>query len=61
MRVRSRNRKRWERRGEEVGGCIRQPVADALWELSDRFDVGVWYKCKMQVCLMCTTSSVALS
>jgi len=21
-------------------------VADALWELSDRFDVGVWYKCK---------------
>jgi hypothetical protein len=52
MRVRSRDRRRWEARerwkgyGEEVGGCIRQPVADVLWELSDCFDVGVWYKCK---------------
>jgi hypothetical protein len=27
-----------------VGGCIKQQVADVLWELSDRFDVGVWYK-----------------
>jgi len=37
-------KERWRRRGEEVGGCIRQQVADALWELSDRFDVGVWYE-----------------
>jgi len=48
--VHSRDRRRWEarerwrKRGEEVGGCIRQQVADALWELSDRFDVGVWYE-----------------
>jgi hypothetical protein len=48
--VHSRDRRRWEakerwrRRGEEAGGCIRQQVADALWELSDRFDVGVWYE-----------------
>jgi len=46
----SRDRRRWEakerwrRRDEEAGGCIKQQVADALWELSDRFDVGVWYK-----------------
>jgi hypothetical protein len=32
------------RRDEDVGGCIRQQVADALWELADRFDVGVWYE-----------------
>jgi hypothetical protein len=37
-------KERWRRRGEEVGGCIKQQVADVLWELSDRFDVGVWYK-----------------
>jgi hypothetical protein len=49
--VHSRDRRRWEakerwrrRRDEEVGGCIRQQVADALWELADRFDVGVWYE-----------------
>jgi hypothetical protein len=35
---------RWRRRDDEAGGCIRQQVADALWELSDRFDVGVWYR-----------------
>jgi hypothetical protein len=29
---------------EEAGGCIRQQVADALWELAGRFDVGVWYE-----------------
>jgi hypothetical protein len=35
---------RWRRRrGEEAGGCLRQQVADALWELADRFDIGVWY------------------
>jgi len=49
--VHSRDRRRWEarerwrrRRDEDVGGCIRQQVADALWELSGRYDVGVWYE-----------------
>jgi hypothetical protein len=48
--VHSRDKRRWEakekwrRRDEEAGVCIRQQVADALWELSDRFDVGVWYR-----------------
>jgi hypothetical protein len=46
----SRDRRRWEakerwrRRDEEAGGCIRQQVADALWELSGKYDVGVWYE-----------------
>ena len=47
----SRDRRRWEakekwrrRRDEEAGGCIRQQVADALWELSSQYDVGVWYE-----------------
>ena len=51
MWVHSRDRRRWEakekwrrRRDEEAGGCIRQQVADALWELAGRFDVGVWYE-----------------
>jgi hypothetical protein len=49
--VHSKDRRRWEakerwrrRRDEEVGGCIRQQVADALWELSGQHDVGVWYE-----------------
>jgi hypothetical protein len=50
--VHSKDRRRWEakerwrrRRDEDVGGCIRQQVADALWELSERgVDVGVWYR-----------------
>jgi len=49
--VHSRDRSRWEakerwrrRRDEEAGGCIRQQVADALWELSGKYDVGVWYE-----------------
>jgi hypothetical protein len=49
--VHSRDRRRWEakekwrRRGdEEAGGCLRQQVADALWELSGQCDVGVWYR-----------------
>jgi len=49
--VYSRDRRRWEakerwkrRRGEEVGGCIKQQVADALWELSEKYNVGVWYR-----------------
>jgi len=36
-------KERWRGRDEEVGGCIRQQVADALWELSGQYDVGVWY------------------
>jgi hypothetical protein len=45
--VYSRDRRRWEakekwrRRDEEAGGCIKQQVADALWELSDRRRRGV--------------------
>jgi hypothetical protein len=49
--VYSRDRRWWEakekwrrRRDEEAGGCLRQQVAEALWELSDRYDVGVWYE-----------------
>jgi len=49
--VHSRDKRRWEakekwrrRRDEEAGGCIRQQVADALWELSGKYDVGVWYE-----------------
>jgi len=49
--VHSRDRRRWDakekwrrRRDEEAGGCIRQQVADALWELSEKYDVGVWYE-----------------
>jgi hypothetical protein len=48
--VYSRDKRRWEakekwrRRGEDAGGRIKQQVADALWELADRFDVGVWYR-----------------
>jgi len=49
--VHSRNKRRWEvkekwrrRRDEDVGGCIRQQVADALWVLSGRYDVGLWYE-----------------
>jgi hypothetical protein len=49
--VHSRDRRRWEarerwrrHRDEEVGGCLRQQVADALWELSGQYDVGVWYE-----------------
>jgi len=47
----SKDRRRWEakerwrrKRDEDAGGCIRQQVADALWELAGRFDVGVWYE-----------------
>jgi hypothetical protein len=37
-------KERWRRRNEEAGGCIRQQVADALWELAEKYDVGVWYR-----------------
>jgi hypothetical protein len=47
----SKDRRRWEakerwrrRRDEDVGGCLRQQVADALWELAEKYDVGVWYE-----------------
>jgi hypothetical protein len=47
----SKDKRRWEvkekwrrRRDEDVGGCVKQQVADALWELSGRYDVGVWYE-----------------
>jgi hypothetical protein len=50
--VHSRDRRTWEakerwrrRRGDEdAGGCIRQQVADALWELSNKYEVGLWYE-----------------
>jgi hypothetical protein len=38
-------KERWRRRrDEDVGGCIRQQVADALWVLAEKYDVGVWYE-----------------
>jgi len=47
----SKDKRRWEvkerwrrRRDEEAGGCIKQQVADALWELAENYDVGVWYE-----------------
>jgi hypothetical protein len=50
--VYSKDGRRWEakerwrrRRDEEVGGCLRQQAADALWELAGRFEVGLWYEC----------------
>ncbi len=36
---------RWRRRrDEEAGGCIRQQMADALWELAEKYGVGLWYE-----------------
>jgi hypothetical protein len=50
--VYSRDGRRWEakekwrrRRDEESGGCLRQQVADALWELAERFSVEVDSEC----------------
>ncbi len=47
----SKDRRRWEaeerwrkRRDENAGGCLRQAVAEALWELAEKHDVGVWYE-----------------
>jgi hypothetical protein len=47
--VHSGDRRRWEakerwrrRRDEEAGGRPRQQVADALWELAEKYDVGMW-------------------
>jgi hypothetical protein len=47
VRTHSRDRRNWavERRTRmEWGGCLSQALADALWELSGRYDVGVWYE-----------------
>jgi len=47
MLIHSRDRKNWiiERRTRmEWGGCVPPAVADALWELSGKYDVGVWYE-----------------
>jgi len=48
VRVSSLDRKNWiiegfRRERVEWGGCIPQAVADALWELSGQYDIGVWY------------------
>ncbi len=49
----SEDGKRWQIKGliresmVSLGGCIRQQVADALWELAGRYEVGVWYDVKM--------------
>jgi len=37
-------KEKWRKRRDEDTGCLKQQVADALWELTDRFDVGVWYR-----------------
>ncbi len=38
-------KERWRRRkDEEVEGCIKQQVADALWELAEKYDIGMWYQ-----------------
>jgi len=49
--VYSKDKRRWEAkerwrrwRDEEADGCIKQQVADALWELAGRFEVGLWYE-----------------
>jgi hypothetical protein len=42
-----RTKEKWRRRrGEDLGGCLRQAVAEALWELAGKYDVGVWYEYK---------------
>jgi len=47
--VHSRDRRNWVIEGRRMrvadwGGCIPPAVADALWELAGRYDVGVWYE-----------------
>jgi hypothetical protein len=37
-----RTKEKWQR--GEAGGCLRQEVAEALWELAEKYDVGVWYE-----------------
>jgi len=56
--VHSKDRRRWEAKGrwekgsEEIGGCLRQSVADALWELAGMYEVEVWYEYKTR-CSTC--------
>jgi len=53
----SRDGRRWEakerwrrRRDEEAGGCLRQQVADALWELAERsFEVEINDECNVVI------------
>jgi hypothetical protein len=55
-------REKWRRRrsDEDVGGCIRQQVADTLWELAGRYEVGLWYEyVRVGVGIISTTSSMA--
>ncbi len=48
--VQTENMRYWvvakkKKKDEEGDGCIKQQVADALWELAERgMDVGVWYR-----------------
>jgi hypothetical protein len=43
-------KERWRRRGEETGGCLKQQVADALWELAERgYEVGVDAECGVSI------------
>ena len=50
VRVHSKDRRKWEvkewweRWNEEIGGCLRQAAADALWELAEKHVVEVWYE-----------------
>jgi len=37
-------KERWKKKRDEDMGCLRMQVADALWELSGQYDVGVWYE-----------------
>jgi len=54
--MRSKNGVDWEakprRRESDLGGCLRQPVADALWELAGKYEVEVWYEYKT-LCSTC--------
>ena len=53
----SRDGRRWEakerwrkRRDEEEGGCLRQQIADALWELAERgYDIAVDSECGIAI------------
>jgi ribosomal protein S10 len=56
VRVRSKDRRTWETREfrrvrpADRGGCITQAMADALWELASRFEVGLWYELHYMPC-----------
>jgi len=55
VQVHSRDRKNWIIEGRQMritgwGGCIPPAVADALWELAARYDIGVWYDYQYSTC-----------